>query len=90
MGGLHIVAGRLETLAYVFGDHHGAVLAARTAKPDGQVTLPFANVMRQEKNQELRDSLDELPGLWKFADISRHLWVQTSVRPELRDEMRIR
>ena len=44
---LGVVAGRRQILADLVGYHHRTVVPARTAECDGEITLAFADVMRQ-------------------------------------------
>jgi len=47
MSDLGFEARLLQILAYGIGHHDGTMLAAGTAEGDGEITLPFANVMWQ-------------------------------------------
>ena len=73
----------------VFGDHHGAVLPASTPERDGQVTLAFLNVVRQEIDEQLRDTFDELFRLRERSDVFRHPRVSASEGAEFGHKMRV-
>ena len=62
---LDFVRGLAQPLAYFFRDHHRAVLPAGAAEADGQIALPFADVVRQKVDQQVRDTADEFLGLRK-------------------------
>src|SRR5512138_3812522 len=62
---LGVAVGRLDAEAVVgkeladfVGHHYRAVAAAGAAEGDGQVTLPFTDVVRNQVDQQLGDSLD--------------------------------
>ena len=82
MRAFHLVSGADKTLAYVFGNHNGPVMSTRAAKGDGEITLPFLDVMRQKINQQLRDAIQKFLGLRKGTDVASHGGVLASVRLE--------
>ena len=53
MGGFDAEAVVGQALAHLRGDHHRAVAASRAAERDRQVALAFADVVREEIDQEL-------------------------------------
>src|ERR1700685_140617 len=65
------------------------MLTAGTAKGDREIALAFVNVMRQQINQQFRDSLNEFLGLRKRTDIFRHFWIAAGQRTKFRHEMRV-
>src|SRR5258708_37310980 len=81
------VAGFLQTLGDVFGDHDGAVLAPGTAERDCQITFSFMNVVWQKVNQEIRDALNKFKRLRERTDVLCDFGIASSERAELRDKM---
>src|SRR5258708_4732282 len=59
------ISGRSQVFVDLFGNHDRAVMAARAAEGDSQIALALMNVMRQQVDQQLGDSFDELGGLWE-------------------------
>src|SRR5260370_1481148 len=59
----------LERLSHRLRQHDRAVLSACAAERNGQITFPFADVMRDQIGQQAFDAAQEFPGLWKRADI---------------------
>src|ERR1035438_135878 len=51
------------------GNHYRAMLSPGTAEGDGEVALSLANVMRQQKDQQLREQAHKLGSLWKRTDV---------------------
>ncbi len=72
---LHPVSRLGQPFAHFFRNHHRAVLAAGAAEGDGQITLAFADVVRQQIDQQLGNALDEFFGLRKRANVLRHLGI---------------
>ena len=75
MHDFHPISGLPQMFAHLFGNHDGTVLAASAAEGDGQVALPFMNVVRQQVHQKIGDARDELLSLretseciWRRAD----------------------
>src|SRR5947209_9703961 len=60
-------------------------MTAGTAERDGQIALPFLDVMREQIYEELRDTLDELHRLREGADVACHLRMPSAELLELRD-----
>src|SRR5260370_14468338 len=85
MRDLHFVSRFPQPLADIFGDHHRAVLSARTSEADGQVALSLANVVRQQVDQQFRDAVNELLRLrersYVFGDPSMPSRQSTKLRP---------
>lgn len=74
---------------YVFGNHHGAVLATSAAKANCQVTLPFTDVMGNQINQQFRDTIDKFLRLGKRTNVFGYLRMAPSKRPELGNKVRV-
>src|SRR5258708_36426315 len=89
----------LQPFPYLPGDHHGPMMPPGAAKRDRQIALPLTNIMRDQINQQLRDTFDELLGLGKGTYVSRHagmpsrqllkLWNIVRVRQEANVEDKI-
>jgi hypothetical protein len=58
MADLGAVAGVSQVFINLLGDHHRAMMAARASESDRQIALPFANIMRQQVNQQIGNALD--------------------------------
>src|SRR5581483_8512914 len=86
---LDAVIGAAEALGDILGDHYRAVLAAGATERDGQVALAFADVVRDQVDEQLRDARNELACLGKRADVFRHPLVPACESSELGDEVRI-
>src|SRR5512143_2475789 len=69
---LDAIAGLAQAFAQLVGDHHAAMVPAGAAEGNGEVALPFLNVVRQKIDQQVRDALDELLGLRKGPDVASH------------------
>src|ERR1700721_4627821 len=65
------------------------MLATGAAKGHGQVALPFLNVVRKQKEQELGDPVQKLGRLGKFADVFRYLGMSAGQVSKFGHEMRI-
>src|SRR5579864_7541158 len=63
------------------------MLSPGASESDGQVALAFANIVRHQVHQQVRDAIDEFLGLWKLPDICRDFGVPSRQRAELRYEM---
>src|SRR5215216_6140608 len=48
-----------QRLFQLFGEHHGAMPAARTADGHGQIALPFLDVLREREREKRREPFDE-------------------------------
>src|ERR1035438_6379374 len=57
---LGVVPGLGQIARDLVRHHHRAVVAAGAAKGDGQVTLAFADIVRQQVNQQVRNAAGEL------------------------------
>jgi hypothetical protein len=86
----HAVSGLAEGLADIFGNHNGAMLATGAAEGNGEITLPFANVVRQEIDEEFGDPINEFLGLRERPNVLGYLRITASQGPEFRDEVRVR
>ena len=64
-------------------------MAAGAAEGDGQIALAFADVVRQQIDQQLRDAVDEFDGLRKRPDVARHAGVAAGQLLELRNVVRV-
>src|ERR1700679_4368186 len=67
MDGLDPISLLGQPLAHLLGNHYRTMLAASAAKGHGQVALALLNVMRQQKQQQLRDPLQKLRRLREIA-----------------------
>ncbi len=56
MHDLHAVSGSPQVAADFFGHHDGAVLSAGAAEGNRQVAFAFADVVRQQVNQQFGDA----------------------------------
>src|ERR1035441_2873160 len=63
---LHAKSRLRQALANLIRDHHRTMMAAGAAERDSQIALAFADVMRHQVDQQLRDAVDELHGLRKI------------------------
>ncbi len=72
-----LITGLGQALADLFGDHYRPVLPAGAAKRYGQIAFPFANVMRQQIDQQAADPLHEFHSLRKRPDVPGHSRVFT-------------
>src|SRR5271154_2548587 len=66
------------------------MLSAGASESNGQITFPFPDIMRQQVDQQFRNTFDELYGLRERADIIRHLLIQTRERLKRWHKMRVR
>src|SRR5579885_1344502 len=78
-----------QQLAHVLGDHDRAMLPAGATEADGEVALPFAHVVGQKIDQQLRDAVDKLLGLGEGADVPCDLGMAPGKGAEFWDEMRV-
>ena len=67
---LHAEAGRRQPFADFAGDQHAAVVSAGAAERDRQVALAFGDIVRQQVDQQIRDTLDEFGGLREKIEYS--------------------
>src|SRR5580658_11200420 len=65
-------------------------MSAGAAERDGEIALAFANVVRDQVNQQLRDAIDKLAGLRKRPDIAHHAGIPARQILELRNVVGIR
>src|ERR1035441_4210407 len=72
---LRLKPGVRQGSADLFGHHHRPMLATRTAEGDRQVTFSFANVVRQQVDQQVRDAGHKLRRLRKRTDVLCHAGV---------------
>src|SRR6202034_87987 len=86
---LYLIACLLEATGYFFCHHHAAVLAAGTAEGDGQIALPFLNVVRKQVEHQLRYAIEKLPSLRESAHVGGNLGIEPCLLPELRHKVRI-
>src|SRR5580698_10289068 len=70
--GLGVKAAKREILTDLVGDHDRSVVSAGAAERDREIALAFANVVREQIDQQLRDPLDEFLGLRERPDVARH------------------
>src|SRR6516225_2933532 len=66
---LGFVARSGKVVANVVGDHYRAVLSAGAPEGDGQVALPFTDVMWQQVDEQVGNSRNKFDGLRKRTDI---------------------
>src|ERR1035438_1009477 len=72
---LRLKPGVRQGAADLLGNHHRPMLAAGTAEGDRQVTLSFANVMRQQVDQQVCDPGHKFRRLRKRTDVLCHAGV---------------
>src|ERR1035438_8710365 len=89
MDHLYVVPRFGQPFLDLFGNQYRAVLASGAAERDGEVALAFANVMRDQVNQQLRNPRDKFLGLREGQDVARHLRVAPGERTELRNKVGI-
>src|SRR5215467_10298758 len=63
------------------------MLSPCAAERDGQITLSFANVMRNQVGQQALDAAQKFAGLWKRADVLTDFWIRSVVRTQTWNEM---
>src|SRR4051812_46769047 len=85
-----LISGVGESFLHLLRYQHGAMLASGAAEADREITLPFADVMRQQIDKQVGDTLDELARLREGHHVFRDLGMRAVVRAQLRDEVRIR
>src|SRR5579884_939141 len=79
----------LQIGANFLGHGHRAMPSSRAAQCDGEITLPFANVVRNQVSEEAFDAAQELPCLRKGFDIARHFRILAAEGTQPLHEMRI-
>src|ERR1022692_3069063 len=72
---LRLKPGVRQGPADLLGNHHRPMMAAGTAEGDRQVTLSFANVMRQQVDQQVCDPGHKFRRLRKRTDVLCHAGV---------------
>src|SRR5437764_4627365 len=72
-----------------FSDHNRAVLPSGTPKCNSQVSFTFGDIVRQEVDQQIGNTGNELAGLWKRPDIPRHSGVLAGEVLEAGDVVRV-
>ena len=87
MQGLDLVAGFAKALAEFFGHHHASVLAAGAAEGDGQVAFALFDVMREQVEHELGDTIEELSRLRESADVGGDFRIEAGLLAEFGDEV---
>src|SRR5580698_3444801 len=78
-------AGVGQALADFAGYHYRTVMASGAAEGDGEIAFAFANVVRNEIDQQLRDAVDEFHGLRERADVAGHSGVTSGEVLEFRN-----
>src|ERR1700674_931520 len=76
-----------EVLAYVFRDHHRAMLTTSAAEANRQIALAFVDVVGQQVHQQFGDALYEFFGLRKRADVFGHARMPSGEPAELGHKM---
>ena len=79
-----------QVLADLVGHHHGPMLSAGAAEGDGQVALTLTDVMGQQIDQEVGNTLNEFSGLRKGADVAGHPRIAPREVLEPRNVIRVR
>src|SRR5260370_35687115 len=74
-----------KRLLHRLREHDGAVLPARTAKRNGQITFSFADVMRDQIGEQAFDAPQEFAGLRKRPDIAPPLRISAVEGTKPRD-----
>ena len=72
------------------GDRDRPVPAAGAADADGQVGLPFGDVLRDQELQQVQRVLQEVGGRLRPVQEAAHFLIAAGVRPQRRHEMRVR
>src|ERR1700678_4154521 len=90
MRNLQAVSRLVQALTNFFGNHYGTVLAAGATEADGEITLAFVDVMRQQINQEIRNAVNKFLSLGKRPDVFGHARMPSRKPTKLRHEMRVR
>src|SRR5947209_9239558 len=78
-----------QVLAHILGDHDRAMLSSGAAERNRQIAFAFANVVRQQVNQEIRNAVNEFGGLRKGTDVAGDAGIFAGKRAELGHEVRI-
>ncbi len=71
----------------LFTEHDGAVFAAGAAYRDGQITFPFADVMRDEVGEQAFDAAEKFTALRKRADVFLDFGIFPGVAAQGRDKV---
>src|SRR5580658_2972910 len=87
MHGFDAVAMPRQAAGDLFGNHHGAVLAASAAERQSEVALAFVDVVREQKEQQFGDPIEKLPGLRKTDDVILNLWIFSGQISKFRNEV---
>ena len=64
-----------KVVANLVGDHYRTVLSAGAPEGDGQVALPFTDVMWQQVDEQVGNSRNKFDGLRKRPDIFGDTWI---------------
>src|SRR5438067_2247323 len=88
MGHGHVVFRLGQPLANFLSDHHRAMAPAGASEANGEITLAFADVVRQQVDKQLGDAFNELTGLRERADIVCDFGMESGKGTQLRNEMR--
>lgn len=89
---MHDLCGETFTLqipANYFSERDGTMPSASAPQRDRQITLPFANVVRNQKAKKALDLAQELTRLRKRTDVTRNAPVLSAERTQTWNEMRI-
>ena len=89
MHDFHAVSGAAQVFSDFLGDHDGTVLSPRAAERDRQIALAFMNVMRQQVDEQLGNTRDELARLRERADVPGDSGIASRQRPKFRNKVRV-
>src|ERR1035438_3886421 len=87
VGFFHFKSGVGQALADFTRDHNRTMMASGAAEGDGEIAFAFANVVRNQVDQQLRDEFDELHRLREGSDVARHSGVTAGELFEFRNEI---
>src|SRR3954469_11308274 len=89
MRNLHLVSGLCERLLHLLRNEYRPMLAAGTSERNRKIALPFANVMRQQVDEQIGYALDELARLRERHHVFCDLGVRAVERTQLGNEVRV-
>src|SRR5947209_5757969 len=83
------ISGPVQPFLDIAGHHDGPMMASRATESDGQIALAFADIMRDQIQQQVRDPIHKFHGLGKGSDISSHARMPARELLERRNVIRV-